>query len=573
MHADTVSQERKRIVIIGGVACGMKAACRLRRRDPLADITVIEKGAFLSYGACGFPFYICGMVPDYKNLMDTPIGAVRDEAFFKNVKGVTALTRTAATRIDRHAKTVEVVHLETGKKENLSYDKLVLATGAVPFVPPLEGRDLRGVFSLWTMTEARAVKEFLSNTMVSQAAIVGGGLIGLEMAEALSKLGIQVSVIEKLEHIVPALLDKEYALLLTRYLESKGINIYTSDAVRKFSGSDTKMLTSLITEREEIPAQLALLSIGVRPDVTLAREAGLEIGQTGALKVTPNLQTSDPDIYAGGDCVENVHRLTRKAVYAPMGSTANKHGRVIADCIAGDDETFPGVLGTAIFKVFDYSVGRTGLSEQEAVKLGHEVMCAIVPAPDKPHFYEGARPIIIKLIAEKATGKLLGAQMVGPGDVAKRLEIAVTSLSHGGTVEELSKLDLAYAPPFAPAMDNIVTAANVLRNKLYGKSRGCSPLEVKEKLDHGDDFIFLDVRSPQEYEQMRIDHPAVKLMPLGKVRSEGQSLPMNKEIIVSCKSSLRAYEAQLMLQAQGFTNVRFMDGGILAWPFELKTGS
>jgi rhodanese-related sulfurtransferase len=252
-----------------------------------------------------------------------------------------------------------------------------------------------------------------------------------------------------------------------------------------------------------------------------------------------------------------------------MGSTANKHGRVIADCIAGDDEAFPGILGTAIFKIFDYNVGRTGISEREARNLGYDIECAVVPAPDRPHFYKGAKLIIIKLIAEKGTGKLLGAQIIGPGDVAKRLEIMVASLSCDGTVDQLSKFDLAYAPPFSPPMDNIIIAANVLRNKLSGRTQGCSPLEVKEKFDRGDDFIFLDVRSPQEYELMRIDHPAAKLMPLSKVQSQGQSLPRNKEIIVSCKTSLRAYEAYLILQSQGFTNIKFMDGGILAWPFEV----
>jgi len=565
-----VDKNPKKIVIIGGVACGMKTASRLRRRDPDAEITVIEKGGYLSYGACGFPYYLSGMVKEHTGLLDTPIGVVRDEAFFKNVKGVTAHVHTEAIKIDPGQKTVEARSTDTGERLILSYDKLVMATGAFPFVPPLEGKDLEGVFRLSSMEDALAAKKFLSEKSVQKGVIVGGGLIGLEVAEALSLQGISVTVVEKLEHIVPGLLDKEMALLLTRYLEQKGISIRTGISARKFADNGSGMLKAVVTEDEEIPAEFALVSIGVRPNVSLAREAGIEIGGTGAIKVNEHQQTSDPDIYAGGDCAENMHRLTGKAVYTPMGSTANKHGRVIADHIAGDDTAFPGVMGTGIFKVFDYSVGRTGLSEREAKEQGFDTVCATVSGPDRPHFYEGAQPIIIKLIAEKATGNILGAQMLGLGDVAKRLDIVVSFLSFNGTVERLAALDLAYAPPYSPAMDNIITTANVLGNKLSGIALGCSPLEVKTKLDQGDDFVFLDVRSPGEYEEVRIDHPAVRLLPLGRLRTEADSLPRDKEILISCKTSLRAYEAQLILQARGFERVRFMDGGILAWPFAVE---
>lgn len=560
----------RKILIVGGVACGMKTAARLRRREPDADITVIEKNEYLSSAACGFPFYIAGMIKDYRNLMDTPLGVVRDPAFFNSVKGIKALTRAEAVKIDRNRKTVTVVHLAGEEKAVLSYDKLVLATGAIPIVPPLPGKDLPGVFPLATMHDALAVKEFIEKGSCQKAVIVGGGLIGLEAAEALHARGIQVAIIEKLATLLPALLDTEIALLLKNYLTARGIRIITSDSVQRFESGTSGRLEKVVTEKDALDADLVLLAVGFRPNTALARNAGLAIGATGAIKVNRHLQTSDPDIYAGGDCVENPHRITGKDIFAPMGSTANKHGRIIADNIAGDQESFPGVLGTAVCKIFDYSVGRTGLSEKEALEQNYSVETALVPGPDKPHFYKDARMLIIKLIAEKKTGRLLGAQMMGPGDVAKRLEIAVSSLSFGATADQIANLDLAYAPPFSPAMDNMITAANVLRNKLAGTARGISPLAVKEKFDRHDDFIFLDVRSPGEFEQEHIEHPAVKLLPLGRLRGEAEKLPPDKEIIISCKTSLRAYEAQRILEARGFRNVRFMDGGVTAWPFELK---
>jgi NADPH-dependent 2,4-dienoyl-CoA reductase/sulfur reductase-like enzyme/rhodanese-related sulfurtransferase len=559
----------KKIVIIGGVACGMKTASRLRRRDPNADITVIEKGEYLSYAACGLPFLLSGMVQDTNKLMDTPVGVVRDALFFKNAKGVTALTRTEARVIDRQRKVVETVDLATGAAAEIAYDSLVIATGATPFVPPVDGADLNGIFTLTTIHDGLAVKKYIAERAVKNAVIIGGGLIGLETAEALCRLGCTVTIIEKLDRLLPGLLDADMALLLARYLGAQGITIRTASTVECFESDKQGALCMVTAGGQKLPAELAVIAAGVRPNAGLARAAGLELGATGAIQVDNHLRTSDPAVYAGGDCVENINCLTGRGVFAPMGSTANKHGRIIADNIAGDDVQWPGVLGTAICRLFDYTVARTGLSEHEATSLGYSVETAIVPGPDKPHFYLGAQPVLIKLIADKATGKLIGAQMLGPGDVAKRIEIAATCLSFGATAAQAARLDLAYAPPFSPAMDNIITAANVICNKLDGRALGISPLAVKQMLDRGDAIVFLDVRSPQEYSEMRIDHPAVRLLPLGKLRAEAETLPKDRPIIITCKTSLRAYEAQLILQAKGFTDVKFMDGGLMAWPFAI----
>ena len=559
----------KKIVIIGGVACGMKAASRLRRRDPQADITVIEKGEYLSYAACGLPFFLSGMVQDTNKLMDTPVGVVRDTLFFKNVKGITALTRTEARAIDLQRKVVETVDLATGAAAKIAYDSLVIATGATPFVPPVDGADIKGIFTLATIHDGLAVKKYIAQQAVKKAVIIGGGLIGLETAEALCRLGCTVTIVEKLDRLLPVMLDTDIALLLARYLAAKGVQILTEESVERFEGDQNGFLAAVITRKQKLTADLAVIAAGVRPNTELARAAGLEIGLTGAIKVDSHLRTSDPAIYAGGDCVENINCLTGRGVFAPMGSTANKHGRIIADNIAGDDVMWPGVLGTAICRLFDYTVARTGLAEEEAISLGYSVETAIVPGPDKPHFYQGAQPVIIKLVADKATGRLLGAQMIGPGDVAKRIEIAAVCLSFGATASHAATLDLAYAPPFSPAMDNMITAVNVICNKLEGRALGISPLAVKQMLDRGDAIVFLDVRSPQEFSEMRIDHPAVMLLPLGKLRAEAETLPKDRPIIITCKTSLRAYEAQLILQAKGFTDVKFMDGGLMAWPFAI----
>ncbi|RLA93539.1 MAG: pyridine nucleotide-disulfide oxidoreductase, partial [Deltaproteobacteria bacterium] len=533
----------KKVLIVGGVATGPKAAARIMRRDPEAEVTILEKGEFISYGACGLPYFISDVVKEHKELMSTPIGVIRDEVFFKNVKGVTVYTKTLAEEIDREKKVVKAVNTETGERREFPYDKLVVGVGGNPVVPPIEGANLNNIFRLSTIQDGLAIKKFLANSKADSAVIVGAGLIGMEMAEAIDIWGAEVTVVEMLEWVLPTILDKDMGLILGKYLEGESINILTSEKVSRFEGDENGKVRKVITDKNELDADMVLLAIGVRPNVDLAKKAGLAIGETGAIQVNEYLQTSDPDIYAGGDCVENTHRLTGKKVYTPMGSTANKHGRVIADHITGEATPFPGVLGTTICKVLDFNVARTGLSEKDARSEGMDVETVICPGQDRPHYYPGRANIIVKLVAEKKTGKLLGAQIIGPGDVAKRIDIVVTALSLGATVEQIASLDLAYAPPYSPAMDNIITAANVMNNKIKGLAKGISPLLVKEKLDRGEDFILLDVRSPDEYDKVRIEHSNVTLIPLGKLRSEIDKLSRDKEIITFCQLSLRGYEA------------------------------
>jgi len=560
----------KKILVIGGNAAGLKAAVRIKRLDPETDVTIIEKTEFLSYAACGLPYYVEDIFTEYQELMKTPVGVVRNPGFFKTVKGVAVHNKNCAEEIDRKTKKVIARHTETGEAKEFFYDTLVLALGGIPVVPQIEGIQLKNIFNLSKLEDGIAIKNVVSSGKVKKAVIVGAGLIGMEMAEAFHKRGAEVTIVEMLEGVLPTLLDREMGMILSNYLKGEKIAVNTSERVIRFVG-DTAV-RKVITDKNELAADLVLVAIGVKPNVELAKKAGLLLGETGAIQVNEFLQTSDPDIYAGGDCVENTHRITGKKVFAPMGSTANKHGRIIADHIAAKGVSFPGILGTGIAKILGFNVARTGLSEMEARVQGYDVETVICPGPDRPHFYPGSAAIIIKLIAEKKEGRLLGAQIIGPGDVAKRIDVAVTALSFGASVKDLAHLDLAYAPPFSPAMDNIITAANVLRNKLQGIARAISPLKVKEKLDHGDDFVFLDVRSPMEFKVRRIEHPTIVLMPLGKLREEAKTLPRDREIITFCQISLRGYEAQRILDGQGFKNVKFMDGGLVGWPFETVSG-
>jgi rhodanese-related sulfurtransferase len=302
--------------------------------------------------------------------------------------------------------------------------------------------------------------------------------------------------------------------------------------------------------------------------VALARAAGLEIGVTGAIAVDKRLRTSDPNIYACGDCCETTHLVTGKKVHIPLGSTANKQGRVVGINVAGGDATFAGIIGTGIVRIFNVNAGKTGVTEAEAVANGIDYEMVLSPAPDKAHFFPGAKPIVLKMLTERKTGRIIGLQAAGEGSVDKRLDAAATAITFGATAEQLSHVDLAYAPPYSAAMDNLIVAADILKNKLSGHARGISPQQVKRKFDEEDDFILLDVRSPAEHGEVGIE--GAKLIPLGVLREKLDELPKDKEIITFCKISLRGYEAQKILDGAGFKNTKFMDGGILAWPYPLR---
>jgi NADPH-dependent 2,4-dienoyl-CoA reductase/sulfur reductase-like enzyme/rhodanese-related sulfurtransferase len=555
----------KKIVIIGGTACGPKAAARARRCDQQAQITMIEQGENLSVATCGLPYYVSGVIDSQQELL------TRGADFFREVMNLDVLTRTRAVAIDRKARRIEVLNLETDRASAIEYDKLVLATGSTPMMPDLKGKNLSGIFTLSKIEEAQAIRNLVSPRKIRKAVIIGAGLIGLEMAEALVTQGMEVSVVEALDWTLPTILDYEVAAYLEKHLREKGVKLLFGQRLVGFEGDKKGRVSRVITEKTELAADLALVAIGVKPHTVLARDAGLEIGATGGIAVNSHLQTSDPDIYAGGDCVENVNLVTGQKILAPLGSTANKHGRVIGTNVTGGDETFPGVLGTSIAKVFDYNVGRVGLSQWQAEKAGYDVLTSLVPGYEYATYYPNGKEILVKLVTEKSSGKLLGGQVVGPGDTAKRIDVLATALSFSATVDNLTNIDLAYAPPYNSALDPLHNAANVIRNKQSGLARALTPMEVESKLKSGDDFIFLDVRSPGEWAAYRIEAPQARLLPLRELRQKLDKLPPDAEIVIFCHTSVRAYQAQRILDGAGFKNVKFMDGSIAAWPYEIST--
>lgn len=559
----------KKIVVIGGVACGPKAAARAKRIDPELDIVLVEKGEEISYGACGLPFYLEGEIENIEALNQTPVGVPRSAPFFKAVKGFDVRTGTEAVKIDRKAHKVTVRDVASGKEEELEYDKLVIATGSSPVKPPLPGIDLEGVHCLKTMADATSIKRAIENGAGKKAVIVGGGLIGLECVEPLLKAGFEVHIVEMMPHVLRALLDEEMAAPVMKHLAASGVVLHCNQGVKEFLDNGSGAVGMVKTDREEIAADLVVLAIGFRPNVQLAEQAGLATGRGGII-VDRHMRTSDPDIYAGGDCVESVNLVTGRAMYAPMGSTANKHGRIIGNNLAGWNSTFSGVCGTGVCRIKGLNVARTGMTQRDAEADGIETVTAICPGPDKPHYMKGSRPVILKLIAEKSTGRLLGMQAAGQGEVLARVDTVAALLRTSGTVDELAEVDMAYAPPFSQAIDNLIVAANVIQNKMDGLAETYSPAEVKAKLDANEDFILLDVRTPAELEQMSLPYENVLHIPLGKVREKASELPGDKEIVAICKISLRGYEAARMLDGAGLDRekIRFLDGGIVAWPYE-----
>ncbi len=561
-----------KIVIVGGVAAGPKAAARARRCDPQAEITILERGDYISYSACGLPYLISGEIPDVKHILASPVGVMRDAEYFRNVKNINFLTGKEVLALHRDRKVVEARDLATGTTESYPYDKLVLATGASPVRPRVPGIDVKDVYVIRQPRDGLAIMAALKDLKPRRAAVVGAGAIGLEMAEALVEWGVEVTVVEALDQVFPGLLDFEMGALLHRNLESKGVRVRLGERVSSFGSDADENLSRVYTDKGEFPAELAVVAVGVKPNVDLARVAGLEIGDTGAIRVDRKLRTSDPDIYAGGDCAENYHRVLKRPVVVSSGQLANIQGRVIGTNLAGGHMEYQGMVGTVVAKVFDYTVGATGLSEAAARREGFDVVSALVPGLDHAHYLPDALFVGLKMVADKASGRLLGVQVVGPGDGAKRLDVAAAALTLGATVEDLSQFNLGYAPPYSVAIDLLVNAAQVMQNKLTGVAQAVSPLEVAELTDRGEDFMLLDVRTPGEFKQVRLKHPKAFAMPLGRLREKARLLPKNKLYIPFCQFSLRGYEAEKILEGLGFKNVKFMDGGVIHWPFELEQG-
>ena len=555
-----------RIIVIGGTAAGPKAASRAKRLNQGAEVILIQKAPELSMASCGYPYYVSGGVSNREQLLTTPAGVVRDPLFFAGAKGVKALVNTEATSVDAKAKTVTFLKAG-GKPETLEYDKLILCTGSTPRIPPFPGVGLEGVFTLHSMSDADILRSVGAAAAGKHAVIAGGGLIGMETCEALAACGMKVTVVEKLPHIL-AFLDPELSMLVENHARAKGAQVITGMGVAGFDEADGRVSGVRLEDGRTLPCHLAVVALGVSPNVQLAREAGLAIGSTGGIVVDKHMRTSDPDIYAAGDCVEVSCRLTGTKTLAPYGDLANLEGRVAGENAAlGDRAIFPGTIHSGICKVFDFAAGSTGLSERKAREAGYDVVCAVNASPDKPGFM-GAKLLISKMVADAGSGRILGFQCVGAGEVNRQVAEAAMGVMAGMTVEEACMADLPYAPPFSLAIDHFIATAHILENKMRGLYEGTSSQEVKKGIDQGVESYFLDVRGPGEFEEMRLGIGET-LIPLGQLRNRLDELPADKSarIVAYCKVSMRGYEAQRVLQAKGYDNVVVMEGGIMAWPF------
>jgi NADPH-dependent 2,4-dienoyl-CoA reductase/sulfur reductase-like enzyme/rhodanese-related sulfurtransferase len=560
--------KRKRIIVIGGSAAGPKAAAKARRIDNNAEVVILQKEADLSMASCGYPYYVGGYFNDRNMLLYTPTGVVRTPTFYLNAKDIDAKVNTEVTVIDRKNHSVSFKNIATGETGSLTYDKLVIATGSVSQMPPVPGLELEGITTLKSMKDADFLRKVRDEKKIKKAVVIGGGLIGIETCEALQLAGIEITVIELLPQLL-TFLDWELAKLVENHVKSKGANVITDNGVAEFLGENGKLTAVKLQNGTELACELAVVAIGVSPNVKLVKKAGLKIGRLGGINVNKYMQTSDPDIYAVGDGVETVNRITGKKVLAPYGDLANLQGRVAGENAASENcVTFPGTIQTGICKVFDYVAGSTGLSERAAKKWGHsDIITVINASPDKPGYMEG-KLLVTKLIADRKTGKLLGAQCIGPGNVSKQIAQWAMAIQGKLTVEDLINADLPYAPPFSLAIDHFIATAHIMQNKIKGRLKGISCTEVREKVLANEKPFLIDVRGPDEFEQMRLGIGEM-LIPLGALRKRLKEIPedKNKEIICYCKISLRGYEAALVLEGNGWKNVKVIEGGIMAWPY------
>ncbi len=557
----------KRIVIIGGVAAGPKAAVRVKRLLPESEVILVDQDSLISYGGCGIPYYVSGDVPDEKELRSTSFHRVRDQKFFAEAKGLIPMTSTRAVSIDRKARTVTVENVVSGEQSVLEYDLLMLATGATPIDLPVPGRKLDGVFTISDLHKAIEIKDRIAKGRVSKAVVVGGGAIGLEMAEALKDLwGVETSLVEYADRLLPRAVGWEMSAMLVRHLRDNGIDVYLGEGAEEIIGVDGKV-TGLRTGVRTIEADMVILAAGVRPRSELARDAGLQVSANGCIVVNERMQTSDPLIYAAGDCVEIMNLVTGKRFFAPFGSLANKEGRVAADNMAGIPSLFKGGVGSFIMKAFDICIGAVGLSLDAAKAEGFDAECSMTSPTDRAHFYPGHEILLLQLVFDRRTRRVLGMQGVGPMNdgLSARLDAAAVALANGATIEDFYNIEMCYAPPFSAAIDAINAAGYVAENLCDGRMK---QLDLKEfsawmegRISHPD-WQVLDVRHPKEAEPLLAKYGERWMaVPYEEIRQRYQELPGDKTIIVFCNAGSRSYEVQLFLESVGITNTLVVPGG------------
>lgn len=540
-------------LVIGGVAGGATAAARLKRMDENADIILFERGKYVSYANCGLPYYIGGVI------------AERDKLFVQTVEGFTARfnidirPEQEVTAIHPKDKTVEVKNLGTGQTYTESYDKLVLSPGAEPLRPGIEGINSKKIFTLRNVPDTDTIKNYVDQNKPRHAVVVGGGFIGLEMAENLHDLGINIAVVEMANQVM-APLDYSMAAIVHQQLIDKKVDLRLEDGVSRFEETSEGILVHLRSGKQ-IATDLVILSIGVRPETRLAKEAGLAIGSLGGIAVNDYMQTSDPDIYALGDAVEVINPVTGKPALIPLAGPANKQGRIVADNIVfGNRETYKGTIGTSIAKVFDLTVAAAGANAKLLKREGIAYRSSYTHSASHAGYYPGAVPMSIKILFSPEDGKLLGAQIVGFDGVDKRIEMLAQVIQRKGTVYDLTELEQAYAPPYSSAKDPVNMAGYVAENILTKKVEIIGWRDIARL---SSETILVDVRTTDEYSLGSI--PGTINIPVDELRSRLSELPKNRPIVVTCAVGLRGYLAYRILVQHGYKDVRNLSGGYKTW--------
>ena len=535
-------------VIIGGVAGGATAAARLRRVDEMSEIILLEKGPHISYANCGLPYYIGGVITDREKLLvQTP------ESFGKRFR-IDVRVQNEVLAIHPATKTL-TIRRAGGEEYEESYDKLLLSPGANPVKPPLEGIHSEGIFTLRNVEDTDRIKAYITDNHVKRAVVVGAGFIGLEMAENLRHAGVAVSIVE-MGNQVMAPIDFSMAAHIHQHLLQKGVSLYLEEGVTHFRRTD-RGITVFLKSGKTIPADMVLLSIGVRPATALAQQAGLKIGETGGIWVDEHLETSVKDIYAVGDAIEYPHPLTGKPWLNYLANPANRQGRIVADnMVSGNTVSYEGAIGTSIAKVFDMTVASTGLAAKRLKQWGMEYQSSVTHSASHAGYYPDALPLTLKLTFHPRTGKLYGAQCVGYEGVDKRIDQIAELIKHGGTVYDLMETEHAYAPPFSSAKDPIAIGGYVASNIISGAMPVISWRELVEQKDR---VMLIDTRTPEEYSFGTI--PGAVNMPLDEIREHLSEIPTDKPVVLFCAVGLRGYLAQRILMGRGYRNVRNLIGG------------
>lgn len=535
-----------KIRIIGAVAAGTSAAAKARRNSEEAEIIIYEKDTYISYSGCGMPYYIGGEVENGEDL--TP----RDPKFFKSKYNVDIKTGYEVLHVDAERKILKVQNLETSEVFEDTYDKLILATGARSVVPPIAGVKNKHVFSLRNINDMYRIKEYIDNNSPKQAVIIGTGFIGLEMAENLKHLSMDVTMVELLPQVSPGL-DEDMAILVEEHLAAKGVQVITGKSAKEITENEV-----ILSDESKLPGDLVIVATGVRPNVELAKEAGIELGVTGAIKVNPFMETSVADIYAAGDCIEQYHSITGKPVYRPLGSTANKTGRMAGNNATGGNLEFRGVLGTGIYKIFDLAVAQTGLTEREALKEGYEISVSHNIKPNRPE-YMGGKEMVIKSVADKKDGRLLGVQIIGPEGVDKRVDVFAALITFGAKVQDLVHLDLAYAPPFSTTKDPVMYTGMIQENAIYGNRPVMTIKELDELASSGKKVRIVDARVVKQYEASHVEN-AINV-PHSAARAFAKDLEKDTITVTYCNKGTTGNAVQNIFLNSGVEHVYNLSGG------------